>query len=206
MVYTFYKLMALFWTLSEGVILLYARWGFFFVQGRQGGRRIFSPYAILLPLLLFGLLFGGEPLLGHWANLESGVNLGLYRWGLWNLLCTLWVILEGIIMIYVLKIYQLLKRSPEPETRKKGKGIWENHAPIGFLLLTGLFLCLFVFYEYHLLALVFEERLHMEGIYRISRFYIRICGVFWVLFEWIVAFLGIKTFFLLKGKTSHDNP
>jgi len=33
-------------------------------------------------------------------------------------------------------------------------------------------------------------------------FYIKICGMFWILIEWVVGLIGLKIFFLLKKKVS----
>jgi hypothetical protein len=33
-------------------------------------------------------------------------------------------------------------------------------------------------------------------------FYIKICGIFWILIEWAVGLIGLKIFFMLKKKVA----
>ena len=37
-----------------------------------------------------------------------------------------------------------------------------------------------------------------RGIHNVAVFYVRICGILWIAFEWVVAIYGIRTWSLLK--------
>jgi len=124
----------------------------------------------------------------------------IYRWALWNFFCTLWVILEGIIMVYVWRLYKIIKSSGGRELKGEENAEKGGSRPLlmGIPLLSVSFLAGYVFYQYNLLGMVEAKTIDGMGVYRISLFYIRICGLFWILFEWIVAIAGIRTYRLMK--------
>ncbi len=193
--------MALFWTLAEGLILFYVRAGFLFFKEGKKRQKTFLTICVITFGFLILLLFGGEYFFGKIIDLRQDIHLMVYRWALWNFFCTLWVILEGVIMIYVLRIYKTLM----PPLQKKNLKIEKSH-PVkngltwGIPVLIFPFFALYIFYEYNLLSLFNKDLLDAKSIFHISSFYIRICGLFWILFEWVVAFYGIKTYFFLKRR------
>ena len=65
------------------------------------------------------------------------------------------------------------------------------------------FLAVYSLYQYKLFTLVEAGTIDAAGIYRISLFYIRLCGLFWILFEWVVAVAGIRTYRLMKKTTEN---
>ena len=104
-------------------------------------------------------------------------------------------------MVYVLALYEILtphlKKSDliiKKEKRRRTRSGITYGIPV---LIISLF-SLYIFYEYNLLSIIDKNVIEDKGIYRISLFYIRICGLFWILFEWIVAYVGIKTYRLMK--------
>ena len=196
---TFAKVMALFWTLSEGLILIYVRGGLMSLRGTEKGvRHSFIFLAVALGLLSL-LVFGGECFFGRFAGSEKSLRLNAFRWALWNFLCTLWVVLEGVIMVYVLRIYRTLKPHLEKREREQEANTGASKdSPYGILFLVISFFAFYAFYEYNLLSILHKTGLDRLGIYRMSVFYVRICGLFWILFEWIVAFVGVKIFHMLK--------
>ncbi|MDY7038552.1 MAG: hypothetical protein SV375_20665, partial [Thermodesulfobacteriota bacterium] len=192
---------ALFWTFAEGLILFYMRWGVLFLRRGEGRQRIFLFFCVVIFLLLFCLMFGGENYLSGFLDLEQGHNLKVYRWALWNFFCTLWVILEGIIMIYVLVLYKTLTfhlKNNDVIIKKEKRQRTRSNITYGIPLLIINLFSLYIFYEYNLISLIENNVIDGKAIYRISLFYIRICGLFWILFEWIVAYVGIKTYRLMK--------
>jgi len=191
--------MALFWTLAEGLILIYMRRGFLIFKMGKPQQRGFNLFCGTMFIILVFIMLGGESLLGRFMDLGRGLNFITYRWALWNFFCTLWVVLEGIIMIYVLRIYKLLAPAYNKKTFS-AKGSVKKGPAIGIPLLIFSFFILYLFYEYNLLSVINNYGLKAGGVNRISVFYIRICGLFWIIFEWIVAFIGIKTFFIMKEK------
>ena len=193
--------MALFWTFAEGLILIYMRWGVLFLRRGEERQRIFLFFCIVIFFLLFCLMFRGENFFGGFMDLEQGHNLKVYRWALWNFFCTLWVILEGIIMVYVLVLYKTLTfhlKNSDVIIKKEKRQRTKSNITYGIPLLIISLFSLYIFYEYNLISIIENNVIDGKAIYRISLFYIRICGLFWIIFEWIVAYVGIKTYRLMK--------
>ena len=67
-------------------------------------------------------------------------------------------------------------------------------------MLLFLFL-LYAMYHYYLGSMVDIKGFHHGNIQNLFNFYIKICGVFWILIEWTVGLIGLKIFFLLKRRT-----
>lgn len=114
-----------------------------------------------------------------------------------------WLFAEGLIMVWVrgglvyletgrsrFRVSRLLKTPTSPGPRFPG---W------GMALLCALFLAGFGIYHGYLHLLVGRSALSGQAIVNILRFYIKTCGVFWILIEWIVALIGVKTYLVLKG-------
>ncbi len=180
------KAMALFWVFAEGVILLCIRWGYLRWRG-EGSHQRPLVYGCAAAFALLGIwVLWGEGLLARLLVDHRFVRL--YRWGLWNFLCTLWVVLEGCIMVYVVRVYRLLTAAT---VRRGGWG--------PAVITVGLFL-LFALYETGLGETVIRRGMNEVGIYNASTFYVRICGLLWVAFEWVVAVYGWKTYVLLRGR------
>jgi hypothetical protein len=195
--YPFYQSMALFWTLAEGLILLFLRSGWLSISGRETRQSAAIFLCASLFVFLACLMFGGESVFERLVvNLEKVSYLVAYRWGLVTFFCTLWVILEGIIMIYVLRVYRLVR------TRSEGsgsRGLSFKPSSAFVVPLLVLFLILFyAFYEAHLVHLIGKHDLDSKPIYHISVFYIRLCGLFWIVFEWVIAVVGFRTYRTLK--------
>ncbi|MFH0843919.1 MAG: hypothetical protein V1930_00450 [Pseudomonadota bacterium] len=199
--YISYKLMAVFWTLAEGIILVFMRWGFLFLkkgQERQNGFLI--SFAILLALLT-SLFFWGENAFGKIIDLEKGLHLSAYRWAIWNFFCSLWVILEGVIMIYGFRIYKILKSIFKNEIPKKAKvPVKRADFAWGIPLLVLFFLLFYSFFECTVLSMIIKHGMDAKNLRNVSLFYIRICGLFWIFFEWVIALLTIKIYVLLKSE------
>ncbi|MFH1351720.1 MAG: hypothetical protein ABII26_12425 [Pseudomonadota bacterium] len=198
--YLLYKSMAIFWTLSEALILVFIRWGLLFLKKREGRQRRFLISAALIFGALAGLLFFGEVIFGGILDLQSGLNLPTYRWALWNFFCTLWVILEGSIMIYGIRIYGHLRFMLKSDHLQKNIMRPDGDRFIlGIPLLISSLFFMYLFYQHSLLSVIDRHGIDAESLYHISMFYIRICGIFWIIFEWIIAVLVIRIYGVLKG-------
>ena len=196
MMYVFAKSMALFWTAAEVGILAAVRWGHLLSAGRDVRFRGSAVGAALLVTAAGAVLFLGEALAGRLANLERPLSLTLYRWALWNAFCTLWVVLEGCIMIYVGRLYRTLCRRGQPSGDAGPNRPYAG--PLSLVLLSAGLFGLYAAYQAGLLHAAGRFGLDPRQVVRISTFYIRICGVFWILFEWVVAVQGIRAYRLLR--------
>ena len=187
--YTFYQSMALFWTLAEGLILVFFRGGWLSIAGREKPQTTVAVLCAGLFVFLVCLMFAGESLFARLGvDLEKASYLVAYRWGLVTFFCTLWVILEGIIMIYVLRVYRLVRT--RPERAGEGELSVRRSSVFGVSLLILLFILFYAFYEIHLGSM---------QIYHLSVFYIRLCGLFWIVFEWVIAIVGLRTYRAMQG-------
>lgn len=195
--YTFYQAMALFWTLAEGLILVFLRSGWMSISGREKRQSAAAFICAGLFVFLACLMFAGEFVFEKLVvELEKVSYLIAYRWGLVTFFCTLWVILEGIIMIYVLRVYRLVQGRSE-RAGIRGLPFKPSSAFVVPLLILSL-ISFYAFYEAHLVYLIGKCDLGSTPIYHISVFYIRLCGLFWIVFEWIIAVVGFRTYRALK--------
>jgi len=193
----FIKTMGIFWLFAEGLVMIYIRNGFIYLRKGEAKQEVFLFFCITAFIVLACLNFGEEISLNRYLALKHR-SLGYFYYSyLWNLLCTLWVAIEAAIVIYVFKIYNLLRIA------------LVNKRPIlkrAFLFGPGIFfLFLFLFYiAYHsyLGSLIDMEGYSHKNMQNSFNFYIKICGMFWILIEWLVGLIGFKIFFLLRKKVS----
>lgn len=194
-----YKSIPLFWTLAEGLIMIVLRQGFLFLRGEKRSQLIFFLFALCMFLVLVYLRFRGEDCMGLLLDMERDINIVMYKKALWNFFCTIWVILEGVIMIYVFRIYKILRtNTKENESEKEETTLLKSNIAWGIPVLVFSFVSLYAFYQYVFISLSMEYVFSFDTIRMISTFYIRICGLFWIIFEWVVAIIGIRTYQLLK--------
>lgn len=191
----FIKTMGIFWLFAEGLVMVYMRKGFIFLRKGEVQQKTFIFFCITVFVLLFCLNFGEEINLDRYLGIKYRSLGHFYYSYLWNFFCTLWVAIEAAIVIYVFKIYNLLRVALE-----------EKKSILNRTLLFGpgiFFLFLFVFYVgYHsyLGSIVDMDGYNHRYIQNSFNFYIKICGMFWILIEGVVGLLGLKIFFLLKRK------
>ncbi len=193
--YLFIKIMAFFWTLAEVAILVAVQWGHGLAAGGDHKRRGSVITAGAGVACLGGVLFWGEPLLGRFVDLETHLPRTLFRWALWNFFCTVWVVLEGGIMIYVCRLYRILQGTGPASGQGTGG---PGKSAAGPYMLAAAFVFLYLIYQAALFSAVIQFDLQVRPVIQISLFYIRICGLFWILFEWIVAIQGIRAYRLLR--------
>ncbi len=187
------KSMGILWLFAEGLIMLYVRKGYRVLTGGEGRQQAFFRFCtgafILLVFLRLAGTLGMEGLPGAGGRL---FGFRYYNGYVWNLYCTLWVVIEGVIVIYVFRIYRLIRAAADGG---------ERHVPSpgrGPLILTLVSLALYAGYHGHLTHLISAADLSRSAVHNLLRFYIKICGLFWILFEWYVALAGIRIFLLMK--------
>lgn len=175
--------------------MIYVRKGYRYLAQGNGGQRAFVSFCIVafifLTFLRFGQMMGLDALSG-----AGGQFFGFryYNGYVWNLYCTAWVVIEGVIAVYIFRIYRLINAAA-------GKGGAHPQEPAfgwGPAVLGVGALVFFAGYHGYAAHLISAANLRPPAVYNLLRFYIKICGGFWILFEWYVAAAGIKSFFLLK--------
>lgn len=144
------------------------------------------------------IAFGGTTIASQFPVMNSPRLLHFYRCAQWNFFCILWVVLEGVIMVYVFRVYAMIKSSLHMNIRRPSSA--DRLSMLARIAVTALVLCfslLFILYQYEALGLIQQAHLKHYQINRISFFFMKICGLFWVVFDGGVAVLGYKTFKIL---------
>lgn len=178
----FFRAMAVTWLLAEGILLVYARWAAGAVSGEEKPQGRFVAACALLFFLLAGAAFFGETAFRAWHPGSRKIDLFLCNSTLWNLFCTAWVIIEGLIVLYLFRI----------DGAMKGTGTRPGGAAAAAFLLVALPLAFFLLYQAQLVSVVGRYRLGTAAASRISRFFIRLCGFLWIAFEWAAALVGLR--------------
>lgn len=198
----FTRVMGLFWLFAEAFCLVFVRWGYYDlipVKTMRGQK----PFILVLLsgfLFLIFLTFSQDLILMKVfpGSVASSRSLRSYYYSsLWRLFCTLWVLIEGAITIYVIRIEGLFIRMKIPSKNRID--------PLMVSFIT-VFLFFYIFYEVSFVRVVLNGGMGWKAVMNISRFYIKICGFFWILFEWIVALLGWRIYrFLKKGGVGYGD-
>ncbi len=190
----FTRFMGLFWLFAEAFCLVFVRWGYYYLIPVKSMRSQ-KPFILVLSsgfLFLILLTFSQDLILSKVfpGSVASSYPLrSYYHSSLWRLFCTFWVLIEGAITIYVLRIEGLLIKMKTPSNNRMD--------PLMVSFIT-VFLLFYIFYEVSFLRVVLKGAMGWKAVMNISRFYIKICGFFWILFEWIVALLGWRIYRFLK--------
>ncbi len=193
--FIFTRVMGLFWLFAEAFCLVFVRWGYYDLIPVKTLRSQ-KPFILALSsgfLFLILLTFSQDLILakvfpGSVALSQS--LLSYYYSSLWRLFCSFWVLIEGAITIYVIRIERLFIKTKTPTK------ISMDPLMVSFITVFFLF---YIFYEVSFLRVVLNGGIGRKSVMNISRFYIKICGFFWILFEWIVALLGWRIYrFLTK--------
>jgi hypothetical protein len=192
----FSTLMGLFWLFAEGLLMVFVRKGMLFLETGRSRQSAFLLFCLTLFAAIVFLYAGKGPILDRLRIAPGALTNTLYDGYLWNFICTLWVLIEGAIAVYVFRVYRRLKC---PEARGPVSG--RRFTGLAILILWALFLAGFGCYHGFLGLYLLSGRssLSASAIVNILRFYIKICGLFWILIEWVVAVIAIKTSLILKG-------
>ncbi|MCF8061586.1 MAG: hypothetical protein K9M82_03635, partial [Deltaproteobacteria bacterium] len=100
-------------------------------------------------------------------------------------------------MIYVLRLGGILRAAEDPSGDRKAAA---SEPLAAVVLLAAAFFLLYLLYQAGLFHAVERFGLGARPVTGISLFYIRICGAFWILFEWVVAVEGIRACRVLKRR------
>lgn len=192
------KFMALSWTSGELLFLIYLRWIVFSWLKKSQKKQIpFLGFCVTIFVLIVWLLYDSADIFFPWLDSYAGLGW-FYSHLLWKFFVTLWVGIEGVCLIYMFTIYNLMK------PKLTGNKFTNEIRPILYRswIIASFLLILFTFYSsYFFKAIhVFQKYgLANSNLYNISSFYLRICGVLFNLIEWLIAILFIKGYVLLKN-------
>jgi hypothetical protein len=147
-------------------------------------------------VLLAWILYGGTDILYRLLDICDSVGwlcLSL----LWKFFVTLWVGIEGVCMLYALRIYHLMK------LRVVGDKFDKNiHTTTCYALVTAIFLFIifafYFFYHFNSIHVFQKYGLTISDLDNMSKFYLRICGVFFIIIEWAIGVIIFKSYVLLK--------
>ena len=191
------KFMALSWTSGELLCLIYLRWLFFsWLKKSQQKQMPFFGFCVTSFVLLVWILYDGADIFCRWLDAYAGLGW-FYSHLLWKFFVTLWVGIEGVCLIYAFTIYDLVKSKliGNKFTNEIRPILYRGWIIASFLLILFTFYSSFFFKAIH----VFQKYgLTNSNLYNISSFYLRICGVFFNLIEWLIAILLFKSYVLLK--------
>lgn len=198
----FINSMALFWALAEVWILLVLIQGVAAARGVPARPRLYGAIFILSAIGLAVIAFGGNAIAGQFAVMKNPRLFHLYRCAHWHFFCTFWVVLEGVIMVYIFRIYVMIRYSRNAHGRTHcSLGRLTLWARISVAILASCFFLFLIFYESQTAGLIQSANVTYGQVNRISLFYIKICGVFWIVFDGGVAVLGYKIYQLLNNQT-----
>lgn len=210
--YVFFNSMAFFWALAEVWILLVLIQGVASATGRAAKPVLYRTIFTLSAISLAIIAFGGTTIASQFAVMKSPLFFHFYRCAQWHFFCTFWVVLEGVIMVYIFRIYMMIKHAL---IRNGPKRISPQRltvsARMAVAVLVSCALLFLMLYEYQTVDLIKTARFQYHQINMLSFFYMKICGIFWVVFDGGVAVLGYKTYALLKshkagrGETFHGD-
>ncbi len=168
---------------AEVVLLLQARAWLTRVEGSDRSQRPAWLLCAVGAATLSALVLGGEAALGDRLDALPGHRRHLFTWGLWNLVATLIVAVEQIILVYLVRLDGLLRG--------------DDHAPpmvlrvMGALLVGGSFL-LYGIYLAATVRLVDRHGLGEDEIGNLSAFYCRIACALCVILEWLLAIFAVR--------------
>jgi hypothetical protein len=191
--------MALFWVFAELFIIAYVLKGFSFLV--QDGKKHygFIIFASVFFILLIFATFFRDQIYSLFPDLPNTMQKKFYGYALWHFYCSQWLVFEACITLYILRVYALMKQSNNQSKKmtKKWKSIerFTVYAVPGFLVLCALF---YLGYEFLTFSAMQNNLIDRPQLYHIYLFYVKICGIFWVLVDGAAAFLGYKIFRFLK--------
>lgn len=188
--FMFTRVMGLFWLFAESFCLVFVRWGYYDLlpEKTDRGQRRFVLFLSAGFMLLVFLTFSQDLILERMLPPSVSVSdsiLAYYYSSLWRLFCTLWVLIEGVIAIYVVRISGLFSGRKDLSRSKID--------PLMLVFLV-LFSLIYISYEVPFFRVVLSGSINWKTVMNISRFYIKLCGFFWIFFEWVVAILGWRIY------------
>ena len=195
------EFMARAWTFGEVLLLGGIRWVWYALGGT--GKKSFIYFIFSLALLCgfcVWLYSGAEPIVRGRMH-GRGWPGETYHVLAWDFFCTLWAFLEGLVVLYVFRIYRLMKNTLEGSGDRKKEHIFEILLQV--IIFTVLPL-LYFFYHGYAFDVFVRYKLDIGALYNMLIFYRRIVGIFWIAFEGTIPVLIFLIYFLLRRNTKGE--
>ncbi len=183
---------------SEVALLLVARASLARIERDPRSQGPALALCAFLAVLLAALVLGGDPLFGARLDAAAGHRREGFRWATWNLVATLFVVVEQVILVYLLRLDGLLR---DNALRRIGPG---GVRILGALLGLAIF-GLYAFYLHQLVRVVDGHGLGKWEIQNVSAFYCRVCCALCVLLEWLLAVLAVRAWRTCRERKLHPD-
>jgi len=189
------RLMAFLWIAAYGIVLVYVRRLLLVLETGRTRQRAFSAACGAVILFLGWLSFGGQSLVFRWLGI-GGVGDIPFMSLVWGFICTLWAVLDGVFVLYAMRLWSLLWSLLAHRQADVGRWLFAYRRwLIG--IWAGVMFGFYGIYFTHALVVFQKYRLDLGDLLTISFFFVRICGVFWVVFEGMLAVLMYQIYRLL---------
>ncbi|HPI97431.1 MAG TPA: hypothetical protein PLV56_01715 [Synergistales bacterium] len=184
------QVMGLSWLFAEGFCLVYVRWIYLRLESSPGrSNRFFLLFCVMIFISLVGISFFIAFLSHQQLGLTGGKRVVLYlNSTFWRFLCAAWVVVEGLILWYIIRITALFP----------GHGASPVLSATVILSLSG-FLMFYLYFEYLFGLFSFQDVLGLSKLVNLSRFFIKISGFMWIFYEWAVAIKGLQFLRFLRA-------
>ena len=201
------KLMPSLWLFSEFFALIFVKYWYNIFLNKKRDFNFFLNLCLILFVFLIILLLLGDKILSKNLDFFGNISNYLQYITIWNFFCTVWVMLEGLIIVHVIAICKLITYILKTDNNRnilfnKYKNKIDRVLIILIFSILILFPVIYFSYEYYLFHIYFKLNIPENNINRASDFYIISCGIFWIIFEGIVTFYCIKLFLILYRNKS----
>ena len=187
------RLLGLFWIFVYGVGVITVRHVVVFLEtGRRRQRAV--PIVCTVGFALLALMiYQGPALLAGWSLGPPGFSYAIV-FAVWmGFLCTLWAALDGMFVLYVKRIHDLvaarLSGGGRPTPQRRGMII--------ALLFLGFFSA-YLIYFLNAVSVCLRRGLDAGDLMNLTFFYARLSYVFWILFEGLLTVVTFRIWRLLR--------
>jgi len=191
------RVLGLAWIFVYGIAVIIVRQVVLFLETGSRQPRIVPVVGALIFAALAVTIFNGLALAGRWVAQPPVWLPSAFFAGWMGLLCTLWALLDGVFVVYVARVHELLAARVSPA---RGAGEFLSAArrrPVIGLICVSLLLFYLV---YFIGAISGCRRQVWDGgdLLSLTFFYARLCYVFWILFEGLLTIVVFRIWRLLR--------
>lgn len=200
----FSYIMALFWVFAELFIIIYIKKGLSYIFEDGKKHYGFIVFAAVFFVLLIFVTFSRNDIYSLFPHMPNAMQKKFYGYLLWHFYCSQWVVFEASITLYILRVYARMQQSVcQSDSMVEKWRTVERFAIFGIPAFLVVYAFIFAGYEFLTFSLLQRALIGQLQLYHINLFYIKICGIFWIVIDGGAAFLGYKIFRFLK---THNTP